>query len=299
MIALSAEVADAIDRGRPVVALESTIFSHLGLPSPANREALTDCLAAIRAAGVVPALTAIIDGAAVVGVEPDRFERVCGPARKVAERDLAVAVGQGWGYGATTVSASISLAATAGIQVFATGGLGGVHRDVDRTMDVSADLRALAVRPVVTVASGAKVFLDLARTLEYLETWSVPVLGYQCDVFPAFYARSSGLPVPHRVDTAAEVAAIARAHWGLGGGGVLVANPVPVDAAIDAAVLDEAVLSALTVAAERDVVGAAITPLVLAEIARLTEGRSIGANLALAGSNARLAGEIAAALAGG
>jgi pseudouridine-5'-phosphate glycosidase len=229
-------------------------------------------------------------------VEPDRFDIVCGPARKVAERDLPVAVAQRWAYGATTVSASVSLAATAGIPVFATGGLGGVHRDVDRSMDVSADLRALAVRPVVTVASGAKVFLDLARTLEYLETWSVPVLGYGCDEFPAFYATSSGLPVPHRVETAAEVARIARAHWGLGGGGVLVANPVPAEAAIDGGVLDQAVRSALATAAERGVVGAAITPLVLAEIARLTEGHSIRTNLALAQANAGLAGEIAVAL---
>lgn len=297
MIGLSAEVADALDRGRPVVALESTIFSNLGLPSPANRQALTTCVAAIRAAGVVPALTAVIDGVAVVGVEPDRYDTVCGPARKVAERDLPVALGQGWDYGATTVSASVRLAASAGIGVFATGGVGGVHRDVELSMDVSADLRALAIRPVVTVASGAKVFLDLARTLEYLETWSVPVLGYRTTEFPAFYATSSGLPVPHRVDAASEVAHIARAHWGLGGGGVLVANPVPGDAAIQPAVLAEAVDSALTVAAERGVLGAAITPLVLAEIARLTDGRSIAANLALAESNARLAAEIATALA--
>ncbi len=167
---------------------------------------------------------------------------MCGPARKVAERDLAVAVGQRWAYGATTVSASVSLAATAGIQVFATGGLGGVHRDVDRSMDVSADLRALAVRPVVTVASGAKVFLDLARTLEYLETWSVPVAGLPMRRIPGLLRQVVGTPgsSPGR-RRRRRWHAIARAHWGLGGGGVLVANPVPVDAAIDAAVLDEAV----------------------------------------------------------
>ncbi len=276
--------------------MESTIFSNLGLPSPANTEALARCNAAIRAGGAEPALTAVLNGAAVVGVEEAFYDQICGPARKVAERDIAVAVAQGWSYGATTVSASVALAAAARLRVFATGGLGGVHRDVGESMDVSADLKALSVHQVITVASGAKVFLDLARTLEFLETSSVPVLGFQTDEFPAFYARSSGLPVPHRVDSAEEIAAIARAHWDLGGGGVLVVNPVPEDAAIESDVLEEAVDSALGAASDQNVTGPAITPLVLAEISRLTDGASIATNLALAESNASVAASIAVAL---
>ena len=296
MIQLGESLADALASGVAPVALESTIFSNLGLPSPANTEALTRCNAAIRAAGAEPALTAVLNGAAVVGVEEQFYDQICGPARKVAERDIAVAVAQGWSYGATTVSASVALAAAARLRVFATGGLGGVHRDVEDSMDVSADLKALAVHPVITVASGAKVFLDLSRTLEFLETNSVPVLGFRTNEFPAFYARSSGLPVPHRVDSAEEIAAIAQAHWDLGGGGVLVANPVPEAAEIPRDVLDVAVETALQTASNLQVTGPAITPLVLAEISRLTGGESIATNLALAESNAALAATIAVAL---
>jgi pseudouridine-5'-phosphate glycosidase len=283
----------------PPVALESTIFSNLGLPSPANGEALRRCLAAIRQGGAEPALTAVLNGAAVVGVEPQHFDTICGPARKVAERDLGVAQAQAWPYGATTVSASVALAAAAGVEVFATGGLGGVHRGVEVSMDVSADLEALARHPVITVSSGAKVFLDLPRTLEYLETASVPVLGFCCDEFPAFYARSSGLPVPHRVDSVDEVAAIAASHWRLGGAGILVVNPVPEADAISAELLDDAVHDALETATISGVIGAAITPLVLAEIARSTDGESVRANLALAESNASVAAGIALALRAG
>lgn len=296
MIQLGEGLSEALASGVPPVALESTIFSNLGLPSPANTEALAGCNAAIRAAGAEPALTAVLNGSAVVGVEESFYAQICGPARKVAERDISVAVAQGWSYGATTVSASVALAAAARLRVFATGGLGGVHRDVDESMDISADLKALSVHQVITVASGAKVFLDLARTLEFLETNSVPVLGYQTDHFPAFYARSSGLPIPHRVESAEEIAAIAQAHWDLGGGGVLVANPVPEDAAIELEVLEVAVETALQAAADQNVTGPAITPLVLAEISRLTDGASIATNLALAESNAALAAQISVAL---
>ncbi|MBT8242025.1 MAG: pseudouridine-5'-phosphate glycosidase [Acidimicrobiia bacterium] len=299
MLRVGVALAEAIAAGTSAVALESTIFSNLGLPSPANREALNRCTEAVRSAGAEPALTAVLNGAAVVGVEPEHFDTICGPARKVAERDLAVAVSQGWVYGATTVSASMVLAAAAGVEVFATGGLGGVHRDVGKSMDVSSDLRALSSHPVVAVSSGAKVFLDLARTLEYLETSSVPVLGFRCDEFPAFYARSSGLPVPHRVESPEEVASIARYHWDLGGAGLLVVNPVPEAEAIAADVLDAAVVAALRAADRDGVVGAAVTPMVLAEIARLTEGQVVAANLALAESNAAVAAEIAVALMAG
>ncbi|MGA1261581.1 MAG: pseudouridine-5'-phosphate glycosidase, partial [Ilumatobacteraceae bacterium] len=175
-IRVSPEVADALADQRAVVALESTIFSNLGLPSPANREALTRCIAAVRAAGAVPAVTAVLDGVARVGLVDHEHDRILGAARKVAERDLAVAIGESWQFGATTVSASLALAARVGVQVFATGGIGGVHRGAELHGDVSADLPALARHSVVTVSAGAKSFLDLPRTLEMLETLSVPVI---------------------------------------------------------------------------------------------------------------------------
>ncbi|MGH1503551.1 MAG: pseudouridine-5'-phosphate glycosidase [Acidimicrobiales bacterium] len=283
----------------PRVALESTIFSHLGLPSPANREALDRCVAAVRAGGAEPALTAVIDGEPTVGVDLELGDRICGPAHKVAARDLAVAAAQGWDYGATTVSASVTLAASAGIEVFATGGIGGVHRGWADTGDISADLGAIARWPVVTVSAGAKIFLDLAATLERLETDSVPVLGWRCDEFPAFHARSSGLPVPHRVETAAEVAAIARAHWRLGGGGILVVAPVPEAHALAPEPLAAAVETALVAADDAGVTGPAVTPAVLAALAAATDGDSVPTNLALAEHNASVAAEIAVALASG
>lgn len=294
----STDVRDALERGAPIVALESTIFSHLGLPSPANREALERCEAAVRAAGAVPAVTAVLDGVARVGLEPAEAERILGPARKAAERDLAVAIAQRWDVGATTVSASVALAAAAGISVFATGGIGGVHRGAELTGDVSADLDALAHHPVITVCAGAKAFLDLARTLEYLETVGVPVLGWRHDDFPAFYTRSSGLPVPHRVDEAAEVAGVlaarSRPHTG-----VLVAVPVPEADALDAEHLDAVLRDALSECERAGVVGAAVTPFVLGRIAEATEGRSIPTNLALAEHNASVAAAIAVAVADG
>lgn len=295
----STAVAAARSGGRPVVALESTIFSELGLPSPANREALDRCCAAVVAGGAEPAVTAVLDGRLRLGIGADERDRICGPARKAAARDLAVAVGHGWAYGATTVSAAVTIAARCGIEVFATGGIGGVHRGAELSGDVSADLGAIAAHPVVTVSAGAKVFLDLARTLEHLETASVPVLGWRCDELPAFHARTSGLPVPHRVESADEVAAIARAHWALGGGGILVVAPVPEEAALPADELATAVDAALAQAAAGGVTGAAVTPLVLAALAEVTEGRSIPANLALAEHNAAVATEVARALAAG
>ena len=258
MIEVHDEVADAVNEGRPVVALESTVFSNLGLPSPHNAEALTRCLAAVRAGGAVPALTCVLDGVPRVGVADGEYERILDGRRKVAERDLGVAVGLGWDVGVTTVSASVALAAEAGVEVFATGGIGGVHRGAELTFDVSADLVALGRYPVVTVSAGAKAFLDLARTLEYLETASVPVLGFRTDHFPAFYTRSSGLPVPVRVDAADQVAAIARSHWELAGGGVLVANPIP--AASELPEADAALHQALAEAEAAGVRGAAVDP---------------------------------------
>jgi pseudouridine-5'-phosphate glycosidase len=295
-LTLAPDVADALAAGRPVVALESTIFSNLGLPSPANRTALERCLAAISSVGAVPAVTAVLDGIVRVGISESEHARVLGPARKVAERDLPVAVGQRWPFGATTVSASVAVAALAGISVFATGGIGGVHRGAQLTGDVSADLDALASWPVITVCAGAKAFLDLGRTLEYLETYGVPVLGWRHDDFPAFYTRSSGLRVPHRVEDAAEVARIfaARARSTTG---VLVAVPIPAADALDATKLDDVLSAALREADDAGIVGAAVTPFVLSRIAEATAGESIPANLALAENNARVAAEIAFAVA--
>jgi pseudouridylate synthase len=293
---LSDEVAAAVADGRAVVALESTIFSNLGLPSPANAEALDRCLAAIRDHGAVPALTAILDGRARVGLDPTEHELILGAARKTAERDLPVAVAQGWQFGATTVSASVALASAAGLSVFATGGIGGVHRGAELTGDVSADLDALAHHAVITVCAGAKAFLDLPRTLEYLETVGVPVLGWRHDDFPAFYTRSSGLPVPHRVESAAEVAAV-LANRTRERSGVLVAVPIPEADELDPAEMDRVLNDALTECDSAGVTGAAITPFVLGRIGDATDGRSIPANLALAENNAGVAAQIAVAVA--
>jgi pseudouridylate synthase len=292
---VSREVSEALASGRAVVALESTIFSNLGLPSPANAEALERCVVAVRSGGAVPAVTAVLDGVPRVGLEPGEDGLVLGEARKAAERDLAVAVAQRWPVGATTVSASMALATAAGIEVFATGGIGGVHRGAELTGDISADLDALAHHPVVTVCAGAKAFLDLPRTLEYLETVGVPVLGWRHDHFPAFYTRSSGVGVPHRVEHASEVAAVLR-HRSRERTGVLVTVPIPESAELDASELDSVVSDALAACERSGTVGAAVTPYVLGRIAEATEGRSIPANLALAENNAGVAAEIAVAL---
>lgn len=291
---ISDEVRAALEFSRPVVALESTIFSELGLPSPANAAALERCETVIRAAGAIPAVTAVIDGVVRLGIEEVERSIILGPARKAAERDLAVAVAQRWAYGATTVSAAVAVAASAGVEVFATGGIGGVHRGAEITGDISADLDALAHHPVVTVSAGAKAFLDLARTLEYLETVGVPVLGYRHDGFPAFYSRSSGLSVPHRVETVAEVARIFRAR-SRPESGVLLTVPIPADDELVG--LDTVLVEALDDAARAGVSGAAVTPFVLERIAVATDGRSLPANLALAENNARVAAELAVALA--
>ena len=292
---LSPEVRDALQAGRPVVALESTIFSTLGLPAPHNATALDRCLGAIHASGAIPAVTCVIDGVAWVGIDPRDHDRVLSGAAKVAERDLGVAIAQHWPIGVTTVSASLALAHAAGIEVFATGGIGGVHRDAHRSGDVSADLRALATYPVVCVSAGAKAFLDLARTLEELERLGVPVVGVGTDEFPAFYTRTSGLPVPHRADSPAEIAAI-FANRARPSAGLLVANPIPAAAELTAAVVDDAIRDAVNDAERAGIVGTAVTPYVLAKIAEATAGRSVPANLALAEANAHLGARIAAAL---
>ena len=292
---VSPEVADALRTQRAVVALESTIFSNLGLPSPANGEALQRCVAAIRSHGAVPAITAVLDGIARVGIAESEHERILGAARKVAERDLAIAIGERWAFGATTVSASLALAARAGIRVFATGGIGGVHRGAELHGDVSADLPALARHPVVTVSAGAKSFLDLPRTVEMLETLGVPVVGYACNEFPAFTVQSSGIPLIHRVDDVGLLARIAHTRLQFGGG-MLVCTPVPTADALDADVMSASIERALRAAANRGISGPGVTPVVLAEIASDTSGVAVRANLALAENNARLAASLAVEL---
>ena len=296
VIRVSAAVSAALAAGRPVVALESTIFSSLGLPAPANGEALRRCLAAVRGGGAEPAVTAILDGQARVGLDPGEEERVLAGTRKVAERDIAVALAEGLATGVTTVSASVTLAHAAGISVFATGGIGGVHRGAEVTGDISADLDALANHPVITVCAGAKAFLDLGRTLEYLETAGVPVLGWQHDWFPAFYLRSSGLPVPHRAQTAQFVADVLR-YRVRERTGVLLTVPIPAASELDPVALNDALEEALKACAAEGVTGAAVTPYVLARIERQTAGASVPANLALAENNARVAAAVAAAAA--
>jgi len=295
-IILSAAVADAVDAGRPVVALESTIFSNLGLPSPANEEALARTLAAVKSAGAVPAVTAVIDGTVRVGLDEDMYERILGEATKTAERDLAAAVANRSAVGATTVSGSLAIAARAGIRVFATGGIGGVHHGASASRDVSADLGAIARYPVLTVSAGAKAFLDIPGTLEHLEMLSVPVIGYQTDEFPMFYARSCGLPVPLRLDTPEAVAGVLaeRLVWG---GGALLAVPIPEADALSANQIQGAMDGALAEAEQNGIVGAVVTPFVLGEISKALDGRNIPANLALSENNARVAAEVAVALA--
>jgi pseudouridine-5'-phosphate glycosidase len=290
------EVADALASGGAVVAMESTIYSRLGLPAPANREALERCSATIRAHGAVPAMVAVLAGRWHVGVGGALVERVLRTDRKVAERDLAVVAASGVD-GVTTVSATLAVAALAGIEVFATGGIGGVHRDSEVSGDVSADLGAIARHPVVTTCAGAKAFLDLPRTVEQLDTSGVPLLGWRHDWFPAFYTRSSGLPVQHRVESAAEVAAIFR-HRPDAASGILLTAPIPTGAALDGAVLDEAIADALAACSAAGIRGAAVTPFLLERLEAATGGSSVRANLALAEHNAAVAAQVAVALAG-
>ena len=294
-LTLAPEVAQALTDHRPVVALESTLIAH-GLPYPQNLETARALEETVRVHGAVPATIAVLDGVPRVGLREDDLVRLArgGEVRKLSRRDLAIAVVQG-ADGATTVAATMFIAAAAGIAVFATGGIGGVHRG--QPFDVSADLPELAETPVVVVCAGAKAILDLPLTLEWLETHGVPVLGYGTDEFPAFYARSSGLPIDARVDSPAEVASVVRAQRRMGlRGGVLVAVPPPEGSAMALPVVEAAIEAALADASARDLHGKEITPFLLARIAELTEGESLDANIALLRNNAAVAAQIAAAL---
>jgi len=295
---LHEEVASALRDGHPVVALESTILSH-GLPPGRNLDVARRLERVVRDGGAVPATIAVLDGRVVVGLSPAELERVCAPDAgldKLSLRDLGPAVGLGRS-GATTVASTSALAAAAGIGMFATGGLGGVHVGAAQSWDVSADLGVLAKVPTVVVCSGVKSVLDIPATLEVLETNSVPVLGYRTDDFPAFYLRSSGHAVGWRVDDAKQAAAVVAAHRAYADSGVLLANPIPEASEMDKQLHDRLLAEGLALVAERGVHGADVTPVLLEHFHTASGGVSIDANEALVLNNAKLATEVAVALA--
>lgn len=296
---LSTEVAAALADGRPVVALESTIISH-GLPRPRNLEAAREFEEILRSQGVTPATIAVLDGVPRVGLEPDEVRRIAEEdLAKASVRDLAILAALGRS-GATTVAATAYLAGLAGVRVFATGGLGGVHRGAQDTFDESADLSVLAHSPVAVVSAGAKSVLDLPATLERLETLSVPVVGFGTDVFPRFWLRESDLTLDWRVDDPADVAAILRAQDLLGtGAGLVVANPLPPELEWDLVEHDRVLAEAFAEADAQGVRGKAVTPFLLLRIVGLSGGKSLEVNLDIARNNVRLAARIATAFAAG
>ena len=295
---LSPEVREALGRGAPVVALESTIITH-GMPYPENVSTARAVEEAVRSGGAVPATIVVLGGRIRVGLSADEIERL-GQATgvlKLSRADLGYALAMKRD-GSTTVAATMICARLAGIGVFATGGIGGVHRGMEATLDVSADLDELGRTPVTVVCAGAKAILDLPRTLEYLETRGVPVVGYGTDRFPAFWSRDSGLPAPLRLDAPSEVAALVAAQRRLGlDGGVLVANPVPGGDEIPAGEIAGFIDTAVAEAARRGIGGKGVTPFILSRMLELTDGRSLRTNVALILNNARLAAEIAVAMA--
>jgi pseudouridine-5'-phosphate glycosidase len=294
---VSEEVRAALEQGRPVLALESTIIAH-GLPRPRNVEVALQAQAEARSAGVVPATVGVLEGRLCIGLEDGQIEAL-GSAEgvlKVSRRDLAHALASGK-LGATTVCGTMVAARLAGIRVFATGGIGGVHRGGEGSMDVSADLLELSRSPVIVVSAGAKAILDLARTLEVLETHGVPVVGYQTGEFPAFYSRASGLPLDLRADTPEEVAGLFRAQRELGlEQGILVANPIPAASEIPRERLEGFLATALAEAARQGVRGQRVTPFLLSRLLELSRGRSLEANIALLLNNVRLGCAIARCL---
>jgi pseudouridine-5'-phosphate glycosidase len=292
LLRLGEEVETALREGRAVVALESTVIAH-GLPRPTNLETARSLEQAVRGRGAVPATVAVIGGKLCVGLDESQLERLAFAegVRKMSRRDLAVGVARGWD-GATTVATTLWIAARAGLKVFATGGVGGVHRG--RLPDVSADLPELARTPMTVVCSGAKSVLDLPATREWLETNGVCLVGYGADELPAFYTRRSGLPVDVRCDTAREVAEVARARDALGlEGALVVAVPVPAEFEVDERTMEESLSEALSEAERRGVSGRELTPFLLSRLAERTGGETLRANVALLENNARVAAEVA------
>ena len=295
---ISPEVKQALAEGKPVVALESTIISH-GMPYPKNVETAMLVEKTIRDNGAVPATIAIIGGRLKAGLSPEEIEYLGKSGRKVAKasrRDMAAIVARG-ADGATTVTTTMIIAHMAGISVFATGGIGGVHRGAETTMDISADLEELGSTPVMVVCAGAKSILDLGLTLEYLETKGVPVIGYGTDELPAFYTRRSGFGVDYRVDSPEELAAMFKAQQGLGmKGGMLVTNPIPEQYAMDKEVIDAAIDQAIAESREKGIHGKETTPFLLARVVELTGGDSLESNIQLVLNNATVAAKTAAEL---
>ena len=293
---ISPEVAEALNSGKPVVALESTIISH-GMPYPRNVETALLVEQTIRENGAVPATIAIIGGRLKAGLSKDEIEYLGKSGRNVAKtsrRDIAALVARK-ADGATTVTTTMMIAHMAGISIFATGGIGGVHRGAEVTMDISADLEELGNTPVMVVCAGAKSILDLGLTLEYLETKGVPVIGYGTDELPAFYTRHSGFGVDYRADSPEELAAMFKAQRGLGlKGGMLVTNPILEEYSMDKAVIDAAIDQAIKEASEKGIKGKETTPFLLAKVVELTGGDSLDSNIALVLNNARLAAKTAA-----
>lgn len=298
LLRISDEVRDALADQRPVVALESTVIAH-GLPYPGNLETAMANEKAVRDAGAVPATIGIADGAFTVGMDSAALERFATTpgVPKVSSRDIGVVLAGG-GLGATTVASALVAAALAGIPVFSTAGIGGVHRGAGQTFDISADLVQFTRSPVAVVCAGAKSVLDLGLTLEYLETQCVPVIGYRCDDFPAFYSRSSGHRNPQRLDDLTAVARALRAHWATGApGGALVTHPISEEHALDADYIEGAITGALADADQQGVTGPAITPFLMKAVSAATSGASATANRAVLISTAALAGELAVTLA--
>lgn len=297
LIVCSQEVRQAIDENQPIVALESTIITH-GMPFPRNVETARLVEADIRDNGAVPATIAIMDGKIHVGLEDEELDRLAQAdnVMKCSRADLTFALATGH-YGATTVAATMMAAHAAGLKVFATGGIGGVHKGAETNFDISADLDELARTPVCVVSAGAKALLDIPKTLEVLETKGVPVIAYGTDELPAFWSRDSGIPAPYHLSTASQIAGLLKMRERFADhGGVLIANPVPEADEIPQAEMAGHIARAITMAAEQNITGKAVTPFVLGAILELTEGRSLKTNISLVRSNARLAAKIAAEL---
>jgi pseudouridine-5'-phosphate glycosidase len=295
MLEYGAEAAAAKERNLPIIALESTIISH-GMPYPQNVQTAREVEQIVRDHGAVPATIGIMNGKIKVGLTDDELEFFAKSRdiRKVSRRDMPAVLQQKL-YGATTVGATMICAQLAGIRFFVTGGIGGVHREAERTMDVSADLTELGRTDVAVVCAGAKSILDIGKTLEYLETLGVPVLGYQTDEFPAFYSRNSGFPLEYRLDSPEEAAALIKTKWDLGlKGGVVIANPVPQADEIPQQEIEAVIENAIALAKQQNVTGKRVTPFLLNEIKRLTGGGSLRTNIALVKHNARVGAQIAA-----
>lgn len=296
LVRLHPDVQKALEQGAPVVALESTIITH-GMPYPENVRMAREVEEILRGYGVTPATIALLDGEIRIGLNDEEIEQLATSRDpvKVSRRDLAAVCAQKKS-GGTTVAATMLLAEMAGIRIFVTGGLGGVHRGFGETMDVSADLEELARTSVAIVCAGAKAILDLPRTMEYLETKGVPVIGYQTDELPAFYTRTSGIPVPIRVDTPEEAAAVLAAQDALAlTGGTLIANPIPAEEGLEATYIDALIVEAIEDAKQEGIRGKATTPYLLDALLRKTEGKSLDANIALVKNNAHVGAQIAAA----